>query len=79
MGDRLHSTGWQITPGSKAPSTPLPLSRHASGFPLWLAKERPPLTLAAAALTGCGATWLWKPMLNVRHASVVDGADTDDG
>ena len=40
---------------------------------LWLARERDPRTLVAVALAACAGTWLWNSMLNVRHATAVDG------
>ena len=40
---------------------------------LWVAKERRPLTWAIVALAACAGTWVWNAMLNIRHASVVDG------
>jgi hypothetical protein len=40
---------------------------------LWLAKERHVPTLLITAASVCGGTWLWNAMLNIRHASVIDG------
>jgi hypothetical protein len=40
---------------------------------LWLAKERHVPTLLIAAASVCGGTWLWNAMLNIRHATVIDG------
>ena len=40
---------------------------------LWLLGERNRSSLIAAAVGVCAGTWLWNFMLNVRHASVIDG------
>lgn len=40
---------------------------------LWLARERGALTLAVVGLAACAGTWVWNSMLNIRHATVVDG------
>ena len=40
---------------------------------LWVARERKPQVLVAAAVAACAGTWLWKAMLNIRHAGVIEG------
>jgi hypothetical protein len=40
---------------------------------LWLSRERQPGTLTATAIGVCGGTWLWNAMLNIRHATMIDG------
>lgn len=40
---------------------------------LWALRERDPRTLATAAAGVFAGTWLWNLMLNVRHATTVDG------
>ena len=40
---------------------------------LWAARERETRTLAVVAVAASAGTWLWNTMLNVRHATSVDG------
>ena len=40
---------------------------------LWAFRERDPRTLATAAVGVFAGTWLWNLMLNVRHATSIDG------
>jgi hypothetical protein len=40
---------------------------------LWALRERDRLTLVVVAVAVCAGTWLWNAMLNVRHATVIDG------
>ena len=40
---------------------------------LYLLGERQPRTLAVAAVAACAGTWLWNTMLNIRHATTIDG------
>jgi Family of unknown function (DUF6518) len=40
---------------------------------LWVLRERDRQTLVVVAVAVCAGTWLWNAMLNVRHATVIDG------
>jgi hypothetical protein len=40
---------------------------------LWVARERRVSTLLITAASVCGGTWLWNAMLNIRHATTIDG------
>ena len=40
---------------------------------LWALRERHRPTLAISAVAVFAGTWLWNGMLNVRHATMIDG------
>ena len=40
---------------------------------LWALRERHRPTLAVSAVAVFAGTWLWNAMLNVRHATMIDG------